>query len=60
MLHLCKGKWENLQIIALYLIIDIGQTRVREMCAKWITKGKPKLEQIFMGIFQINSENKDL
>jgi hypothetical protein len=31
------------------------------MCAKWITKGKwPKLEQIFMGIFQINSENNGL
>jgi len=41
-----------------YLIIDEGETRVREMCTKWITKGKwPKLEGIWMGIFQINSGN---
>ena len=44
-----------------YLIIDKGDTRVREMCLKWITKGKwPKTEAIWMGIFQINSGNKDL
>jgi hypothetical protein len=29
------------------LIIDKGQTRVREMSIKWITKGKwPKMERI--------------
>ncbi len=44
-----------------YLIIDKGWTRVREMCTKWIIKGKwPKLEQIGMSIIQINSGNKDL
>ena len=38
-----------------YLIIDKDDPRVREMCTKLIIKGKwPKLEQIFMGIFQIN------
>ncbi len=31
------------------------------MCLKWITKGKwMKLEEIWMGIFQINSGNKGL
>ncbi len=31
------------------------------MCIKWITKGKwQKLKRIFMGIFQINSENNGL
>ena len=41
-----------------YLIIDKGDTFIREMCIKWITKGKwPKLEEIWMRIFQINSEN---
>ncbi len=40
-----------------YSIIDKGDTRVREMCTKWITKGKwPKLEQIWLSIFQINSD----
>ncbi len=40
-----------------YLIIDKDYTRVREMCLKWITKGKwPKTEAIWMGIFQINSD----
>jgi hypothetical protein len=44
-----------------YSIIDKDYTRVREMCAKWITKGKwPKLEEILMGIFQINSGNNGL
>ncbi len=42
-------------------MIDKVGTRVREMCTKWITKGKwPKLEEIFMGIFQINSGNNGL
>ncbi len=41
-----------------YLIIDEGQTRVREMCTKWITKGQwPKMEAINLRIFQINLEN---
>ena len=41
-----------------YLIIDKGETRVREMCTKWITKGQwQKLEGIWMRIFQINLEN---
>ncbi len=41
-----------------YSIIDKDGSRVREMCTKWITKGKwPKFEGIFMGIFQINSVN---
>ena len=41
-----------------YSIIDKDWTRVREMCIKWITKGKlPKMEEIYLGIFQINSEN---
>ncbi len=40
-----------------YLIIDKDDTRVREMCLKWINKGKwPKMEYIKMGIFQINSD----
>ncbi len=44
-----------------YLIIDKDVTHVREMCIKWITKGKwLKLERIFMSIFQINSGNNDL
>ncbi len=44
-----------------YLIIDKGGTRVREMCTKWITKGKwPKLERIWMGIFQINLDKYGL
>ncbi len=44
-----------------YLIIDKVETRVREMCTKWITKGRwPKLVAISMGIFQINSGNKGL
>ena len=31
------------------------------MCLKWITKGKwPKLESIWMSIFQINSVNDGL
>ncbi len=43
------------------MIIDIDRTRVREMCTKWIIKGKwPKLEEIFMGIFKINSAKTDL
>ncbi len=43
-----------------YLIIDKGETRVREMCIKWINKGKwPKMEAIWMGIFQINSDYID-
>ena len=38
-----------------YSIIDKGDTCVREMCTKWFTKGKwPKLERIWMGIFQFN------
>ena len=41
-----------------YLMIDKDHTRVRQMCTKWITKGKwPSLEEILMGIFQINSGN---
>ncbi len=37
-------------------MIDKDRTRVREMCAKWIIRGKwPKLERIWMRIFQINS-----
>jgi hypothetical protein len=44
-----------------YSMIDKDCTRVREMCTKWITKGKwQKLEIIYLGIFQINSGNKDL
>ena len=44
-----------------YLIIDKDHTRHREMCTKWITKGKwPKLEEINLRIFQINSVNKGL
>ena len=44
-----------------YLIIDKDKTRVREMCTKWITKGKWQiLREIGMGIFQINSGNKGL
>ena len=44
-----------------YLIIDKDYTRVREMCTKWITKGKwPKLERIWMRIFQINSDYNGL
>jgi hypothetical protein len=39
-----------------YLMINKANTRVREMCLKWINKGKwPKLERIYLGIFQINS-----
>jgi hypothetical protein len=31
------------------------------MCTKWITKGKwPKLERIYLRIFQINSEKTGL
>ena len=42
-------------------MIDKDYTRVREMCLKWINKGKwPKMEDIFMRIFQINSGNKGL
>jgi hypothetical protein len=44
-----------------YLIIDKGGTRSREMCAKWITKGKwPKLEGIIFHILQINLDIKGL
>ncbi len=44
-----------------YSIIDKDDTRVREMCLKWITKGRwPKMEGIQMRIFQINSGNKGL
>ncbi len=42
-------------------MIDKDDTYVREMCIKWITKGKwPKLETIYMRIFQINSVVTDL
>ncbi len=42
-----------------YLMIDKDHTRVRQMCTKWITKGKwPKLEEIYVGTFQINQELK--
>ena len=44
-----------------YLIIDKDGTRVREMCIRWITKGKwAKLKGIYLGIFQINSGNNGL
>jgi hypothetical protein len=44
-----------------YLIIDKDDTYIREMCLKWITKGKwPKLEGIYLGMFQINSEYNGL
>jgi hypothetical protein len=44
-----------------YVIIDKDDTRVREICSKWITKGNwPKLERIWLRIFQINSGNKGL
>ncbi len=44
-----------------YLIIDKDGTRVREMCTKWIIKGKwPKLEEIFLRIFQINLDKKGM
>ena len=40
-----------------YAIIDKEDSRVREMCTKWITKGNwPKFEEIQLRIFQINSE----
>jgi hypothetical protein len=33
-----------------YLIIDKDDTRMMEMCAKWINKGKwPKMERIYLG-----------
>ncbi len=42
-------------------MIDKDRARVREMCIKWITKGKlPKMEEIYLGIFQINSVNNGL
>jgi hypothetical protein len=42
-------------------MIDKERTHVREMCTKWINKGKwAKLKEIFMGIFQINSANEGL
>jgi hypothetical protein len=42
-------------------MIDKDGTRVREMCTKWINKGKwPKLEGIWMGIFQIIQKKKAL
>ncbi len=41
-----------------YLIIDKDHSRVREMCLKWINKGKwPKLERINLRLFKINSVN---
>ncbi len=44
-----------------YLMIEKDGSRVREMCTKWITKGKwPKLEGIYWRIFQINSVNNGL
>jgi hypothetical protein len=34
-----------------YSIIDKDWTRVREMCTKWINKGKwPKMQEIWMRI----------
>ncbi len=53
------GKPSNYWFV--YSIIDKDRTRVREMSTQWITKGKwQKLEGIYLGIFQINSELNDL
>ncbi len=44
-----------------YSIIYKDRTCAREMCIKWINKGKwPKLEGINMRILQINSEKNVL
>ncbi len=44
-----------------YFIIDKDGTHVQEMSIKSITKGKwPKMEAIWMGIFQIIQKKKAL